>query len=674
MQCIILIYYIFAILEYDFLHQYMKYFPKIKYALFPLCIILFLLILSFLNLNGSSVGIYNSVLSKQVKEDPNLIFGVPRAIRGDQFLVALPMLISQDINNEPVINEDMGEGVSLGQQVFPIRSPFTIFKPTQLPFLFSDNTNFSYALSWWGEFCLLIISIYLLLLQLTNRNLLISIMGSLIFLATPMLQWWNQTAIITWISLGLFFFLRLFLEKNWKISLLYGVGLLYSIVTFIFQLYPPFQIPVAYVAAFVALGVIINNWTIVKKSLKISIPISIAAISIAAIIILLYFKQYEEIINIITNTVYPGERFIYAGAGNLTKLFDGFFNVLLQRDSNLAAFGNQSESSNFFLFFPPLILWVIYKNILRYLKKKNLDWVGIFISCAMLIFTIFYFLPVPDVLSKFSMFYLVHPQRLLMGFGFGSYLLMFYLLSKRNYYFSRNLIDKILVLLLSVFYGVLIYIVGNNLYKLSPAFFSFPTQINYQVMILSAGAFSSLLVYFLLQNFQKQFLILLLSFSIFSTIYINPLYKGLDILTNTDLAKYIQEVSEKEDSKWVAYNHNYLAQYALANNASIINGIHLYPQFKIWAILDPEKKYMDVYNRYAHINISEYKEGEEYIRLLYPDALEVNISPCDEKWNTLNVKYIITYQEMSYSCLELQKDFSEYGIKIYRRNLAITQP
>ena len=647
----------------------MKHSPKFKYALFPLCLILFLLIFSILNLNGSSVGIYNAVLSKQVKEDPNLIFGVPRAIRGDQFLVALPMLVSQDINNEPIVNQDMGEGLSLGQQIFPIRSPFTIFKPTQLPFLFSNNTNFSYALSWWGEFCLLIISIYLLLLQLTNRNLLISIIGSLIFLSSPMLQWWNQTAIITWISLGLFFFLRLFQEKNWKISLLYGVGLSYSIVTFIFQLYPPFQIPVAYVAAFVALGVIINNWAVVKKSLKISIPISIVAVLIATIIIFLYYKQHEEVVNIITNTVYPGERIIHAGAGNLTKLFDGFFNVLLQRDSNLPPFGNQSESSNFFLLFPPLILWVIYKNISRYLEKKNLDWVGICISCVLLIFTIFYFLPLPDVFSKFSLFYLVHPQRLLMGFGFGSYLLMFYLLSKRNYYLSRNFIDKIIVLLLSLCYGFFIYIVGNNLYRLSPAFFSFPTQISHQVMIISAGVFSSLLVYLLLQNSKKLFLILLLSFSIFSTIYINPLYRGLDILTNTDLAKYIQEVSEQDDSKWIGYNNNYLSQYALANNASIINGIHLYPQFEIWEILDPEKKYIDIYNRYAHINISEYEEGEEYIRLLYPDALEVNISPCDEKLDLLNVKYIITYQEMSYSCLELRKDFPKYGIKIYDRAL-----
>jgi hypothetical protein len=178
----------------------------------------------------------------------------------------------------------------------------------------------------------------------------------------------------------------------------------------------------------------------------------------------------------------------------------------------------------------------------------------------------------------------------------------------------------------------------------------------------------------LLNNYKKLFLIGFLAFSIISTIFINPLYKGLDILINTDLANYISEISIKDDSKWVGYNNNYLTQYALANNASVINGIHLYPQFRIWEVLDPEQEYVELYNRYAHINVSEYEEGEEYIRLMYNDALEVNISPCDEKWDTLNVKYIITYQEMSYSCLNLKKEFPEYEIKIYERTLPTQLP
>ena len=32
-----------------------------------------------------------------------------------------------------------------------------------------------------------------------------------------------------------------------------------------------------------------------------------------------------------------------------------------------------------------------------------------------------------------------------------------------------------------------------------------------------------------------------------------------------------------------------IAQYALANGADVINGVHIYPQFTLWEIIDPER-------------------------------------------------------------------------------------
>ena len=154
-------------------------------------------------------------------------------------------------------------------------------------------------------------------------------------------------------------------------------------------------------------------------------------------------------------------------------------------------------------------------------------------------------------------------------------------------------------------------------------------------------------------------------FSFVSTFFINPIYQGLDVLIKTELAEYISTISTQDDSKWVAYDKVSLAQYALANNANMINGVHLYPQFEIWEVLDPTKKYIDVYNRYAHVHVSEYDGEENFIKLLYPDVLVVNISPCDSKWEELNVKYVITPKSMEYECLTLLKEFSENKVYIY---------
>jgi len=643
----------------------------LKFGIYPLLITLSVCILALLHLNGSSVGIFNNVLSKDISQDQNLLLGEPRGIRGDQFMVMLPIIISQDINQNPEVNSDMGANTNLITQIAPSKNMLSLFRPTMLPFLILEDSEIAYSLYWFGEFALLLISTYLLLLILTKKNILISVLGSMIFLFTPFIHWWNQTNTITWISFILVFLLMILKEDSWKKAVVWGIGLLYSMITFLFILYPPFQISVSYIAFTFLLGYSLNNLKAIKQNLKIIVPVLITVVVLFLLFSILVYNRYLDVIQLIMGTSYPGARFISPGGGNVLHLFNGLYNILLQASSNNPPFANQSESSNFFLLFPPIVFWVLYKSVKTYFKGKKIDWIPVLISLNLIFFIIWYLVPLPDIISKYSLLSLVHPHRLLIGFGYGSYILMFYLLGN-NFRVSKNKSDNIIITILSSLFGFLIYFVGKGLYNISPSFFEYPSVFNYEYKILLASIFATFMTYLLLKKHTKLFLIGFLTFSIISTIFINPLYKGLDILINTNLANYIQETSENDDSKWVGYNNNYLTQYALANNASVINGVHLYPQFEIWEILDPEEEYVDIYNRYAHINISEYEKGEEYIRLLYPDALEVNISPCDEKWDKLNVKYIITYQDMSYTCLKLRKDFPEYGIKIYDRTISTT--
>lgn len=648
---------------------------KYKFLLYPFLISLLVLILSFLHLHGSSLGIYNQRLFNNTQKT-SLLFGTYRAIRSDEYLVGTPQFISQVINDSPSINKDMGEGINLGTSVIPAKNIFSIFRPQVWIFFLTNNLEFSFSFYWWMKFALLLISTYLLILEITKKNIPLAIAGSLLIYFTPFIQWWLSVDVISTLSFGIFFFLILIKENNLKKQIIYGLGLAYWIISFALLLYPPFQIPLMYSAIFIGIGVVLQKRKILfsnKEQIKKILLILLGVVILTIFSILMFFKQFEDVINITMNTVYPGARFISAGQGSLYQLLSGFYNILMQKDSNGAPFANQSEASNFFLLYLPLLVWVVYKNIILFIKKKNIDWIAISISLCLIFFTAFYFLPLPDLLSKYTGMYMVPPSRMWIGIGFMNYILIFYLLSKNIYKIQRSkILDWVISVTLLVLTGLLMYQTGKYLYNLNPNSFVWPTIISPDIKILLVTLFVPILLGLLLLGYKRLFLSIFLLFGIVSTIYINPLYKGLDILTNTELADYIEEVSTKDDSKWIAYDNNMLAQYALANNASIINGIHLYPQFEIWKILDPEGKYIDIYNRYAHINIGEYEEGEEYIRLLYPDALEVNISPCDEKWDRLNVKYIITYQDMSYTCLKLRKDFPEYGIKIYDRIISTT--
>ncbi len=650
-----------------------------KYYIFPLLIILSVIVLSLLNLHGSSIGIYSSILFAG-QEDKNIILGSPRAIRSDEYLSGTPLFVSQDINNEPSVNKDLGEGTNLSiSHNTPTRDIFSIFEPESWMFFLGNNSELAYAAFWWLRIGIMLLGIYLLLLEITNKNLFLSILGSLLFLCTPFIQWWMSADPMTQIgqiSFGIYFFIKLVKNNNKTSTVIYSALLAYTIIAFGLVLYPPFQIPLAWVAIFLAIGILIKNR---KDILKDKNNIKRLIISLLSIIItvigfaLAFYLSYKDVLQLTTNTVYPGARFVSAGQGSLYQLFNGFYNILMQKDFNGAPFANQSEASNFFILSLPLIVWVIYKSIYIYKEKHTIDYIGLSITACLIFFSAFYFLPLPDFFSKYTGMYMVPSGRMYIGIGFANYILILYMLTKDYYKVLRHKIsDWIVALSISILTGILIYKTGHFYYNLNPQSFAWPIMISANIKILMATIFVSIIVALLLFGYKKIFITLFLIFGIVSTIYINPLYKGLDILINTDLANYIKEVSMKDDSKWVAYNNIYLAQYALANNASIINGVHQYPQFEIWKILDPQKEYINIYNRYAHINISEYEQGEEYIKLLYPDSLEINISPCDKKLDSLNVKYVITNKKMSYSCLELKKDFSKYGITIYDRVKSIT--
>jgi hypothetical protein len=643
---------------------------QIKFYIYPLILFLLLVTLTSLKTHGSSIAVYNSILNLQA-EDNSLIFGEPREIRSDEFVVSTPILISQNLNNNKTINKDIGEGTNIGTNYnVPNNDIFSIFKPATWSFLIIKNSEFAFSLFWWSRIVIMLLGVYILVLELTQKNILISICASLAFLLSPMVQWWlsiDITAPIGLISFSNFFFIKLVNSKNIRNSLAFSFLLAYSIISFGLFLYPPFQIPLIWSSLFLGIAVLIKYWREKTPNKKDLLRITFSLLFTIILVIfflLLFIKQYHAIIKIIMGTVYPGTRFVQPGGGNLKLLLNGFFNILLQSDTNIAPFGNQSESSNFLLLFPPIVIWVIFKNISSYIKKHSLDWYGISLSLILLFFSAWYFLPLPKFTSQITFLYMVPQSRLLIGFGFSSYLLMLYILSRKFYKVQKTKLDKFLAILLSTSYGIITYSIGKNLYALSPNSFNYPKIINPDIKIILSSIFVFILLVILFWQHRKIFLTLFFGFSFISTFLINPLYKGLDVLINTELARYIQKTSIEDDSRWVVYGNHTLAQYALANNAKVLNGVHIYPQFEIWEIIDPEAKYQDIYNRYAHIAFSEKKTEQEIIEIIQADFIMVNINPCDTILKKLDIKYVMTTIPLEdTSCLTLQKRID--GIDIY---------
>ena len=265
----------------------------------------------------------------------------------------------------------------------------------------------------------------------------------------------------------------------------------YSIVTFSIILYPPFQIPLIYISFAIALGFISKNFREIKierRILKTLLAVTFSLL-LATFFILLFIKEIRPIMEITMKTTYPGARFVTAGLGDVNLLFNGFYNILLQADSNIAHFGNQSESSNFFLFFPPLIIWVVLKNLFSYKKRRSIDFIGVFLSIILLFYLAIYVLPLPSIVSKFTLMYLVPAQRLLIGFGFGSYLLMFYILGNNFYRIENRKIEIPIMVILSCLFAIFIFSIGSSILSTSPDSFKSPTFLKPTMKLILASGF-----------------------------------------------------------------------------------------------------------------------------------------------------------------------------------------
>jgi hypothetical protein len=593
------------------------------------------------------------------RKDHNLILGQPRAIRSDEWLVYTPKLISSIKNNFSPANQNMGLGENFVAQGFPVKHWRVIFHPNQWFFFFLPLEQ-AFSAYWWFLSVLMILGVYFLFLILT-KNIFISIFSSIIFFFTPFNQWWTYTLslFLGYGSFILIFFILILKEKKIFKRIFYLFGITYFLLCFAFIQYPPFQVAVFYVIAFLALGLFLKNIKQFNKNDYLFFIFSFFFVFLVSIFTLgKFYFEVKGVIDVIRNTVYPGKRFVADGQGSILHLLNGFYNLQLVSDlKGSAIYTNQSEASNFFLlsfFALPLYFWIAFNQI----KNKKIDWLFLGLNIIFLVLLFWYLFPWSKILSKFSLFYLVPKKRVVIGIGICAYILMFYFLIlkvKKDTFYSY----------LSIFLSFLTFFI--NLYIGFYFKYNYPVFIQNTYKIISISLLSGLLLYLLLAQHKKIFLILFFLFSFYSTYQVNPLYIGLDPILNTPLAKEIRKIAKETKNQYffVNYGSIVLEDYPQANGAKSLSGVYYYPQFEWLRKLDPQKKYESIYNRYAHTNFFYNPEIKDKFVLWGGDNYGVNINPCDRFFIDMKANYYLFNEKVNYKCLKLNKDIKISNMNIF---------
>lgn len=591
-----------------------------------------LVILVLFNINFSSLKVWCGYLNEP--EQANVLIGKERGIRSDEWLTQSSFMIGQATSEDGFqvqnANVEGGNGNMLMTSA-PVSDIVEISRPLLWGFHFLDAEH-GFSFYWSLKMIALIMVSIEIIKKITKGDNLLSLAGGLLLGLAPAMVWWLSTAVVDGYIYGmavviLFSYYMNNLDwKLWKKSLL-ALGILICLPGFVFMLYPAFQVPFGFFMLIVMLYDFIKNRKALKKHDYVLMGITIiASIGLVVRFLLLSWQS----IQLMMNTVYPGHRVDVGGNFITDNMITYFVNIFFPFTNRIA---NTCEPSTHFYSFIGLVIVIIalIKDINTEKKKENF---GLIVSLIGLyvVYLVWEFIGFTEILAKFSLLSFSPAQRTNIVLGILGVILTVVMLQKisKNKKFTKaqGITISLCVVMLSI------VLIKQSIYK-----GYFDSMIKYEVVFTIVFA----ITYFLIMGKKKHWAYTMFIIAMISGATVNPIAIGIAPLNKTEISNEIRKISEEDkEALWIGES-NLNGQYLIANDIKCLNGVNTCPNFKWLNIVDPEKEYCDIYNRFAHISI---KLGEKTeFNLIAADAYEASLTYKNIK--DLGAKYYFSSSKMS---------------------------
>lgn len=629
---------------------------------FPLLLLLTLIILTALRINGSSVGMYHSFVYGSSQQDPALLEGQPRPIRSDEWGVNTPAIVSQAKEGYPVVNQTVGHGQDMSVTFdVPTKELGSLFKPQNWAF-FVLPLEYAFAFKWWLLGVILMLACYAFFLTFLPRQYLLSALISVALFLSPFIQWWYQSITILPLAYGLLIAALVIRYYNYQgrisrrqIALLSAIG--YITTCFAITLYVPFVVPVGLGLTALLGGHLLNKWRAGSATTKQLILrqswLLVGVVLIVGLIAGLYLHSHSTAIEAIGNTVYPGDRTQASGGLPVSQFLGGYYNIYLQDDNRASHIDfNQSEASNFIylsLFLIPCLVFLLVK---RRSLELSFDWRIVGLLLVATAFLVRLFVPFSEIIFDALQLNRIPHNRLLIGFGFINLCLLAISLqhiTKQKLLPSRlRWVSVSLAAIVTLSVGLSLKLQHNGYLESILA-----------VVVISATL--STTTWLLVNKRLIAGALLLACFSFLSVAHVNPLYRGLGMLTHSSLVDTMRSLDDNK-TKWVV--GDYAASFESLPSASgvtSLSGVYAYPQLDVWRPIAADPASEAVYNRYAHVfftvgTLQQPALGKgAYFDPPALDAFRVHADPCSEFLQAENVRYLLATQETASPCLALTK-------------------
>ena len=586
-----------------------------------------------LELNGSSIGIWNRYVPNSRAEPP--LFGVERAIRSDEYAVFTPMTLAQSFAKPawPYFNDIPRAAPTDMFSVYaqPVRHPLLVFRP-----FLAGHVLFGFrrglAFFWAGRWLALLLVLYELLKLLTGGNKPLSGAGSLLVVLSPVVQWWGAiNALAEMLIFGSLFVLCLdrfmrgaSLRDRWLVI----VGMGYCGVAYAMTLYPAAQVPFAYVFGGLSL------WTVLRRAK--GFCADIATWAFAGVVVLAaagclawYLRLSGESFRIMSDTVYPGRRFD-CGGGFRKGFGLSWGNLFFPWTSPVVEDGNSFNRATFPDFFPLGFGLALF----LFLRRRVRDLLLVLLVAVATVLCFYCTTGFPRWLAGLSFLSRSTAPRAFVALGFVQLLLLV-----RSASLLRPSPSVRISIPVAVGFAILAMVFAHLSY---PRYLSAPGLLAVGV-VAAAGCWCFLRFHASPGRAALFFAV----FAICAGAFVNPVQRGDAGVPDSDLARTVRSIAVADDGVWLVEGAFFpMNQYPLLVGAPTVNAGNLCPAIERWRTLDPDGRSEETWNRYAvGIRIDLEPVERETISLTGFDTFRV--SAPGSLLSKLNVRYLMSRRDVA---------------------------
>ena len=589
-------------------------------------------------LNGSSIGMWNGYVSDGTAAGP-IIAGADRPIRSDEWCVFTPMALSQYYNNfgpESDILRGTETDVYMvyGQSV---KDWSVIFRPFQLGYLFLSPAG-GLSFYWCAKLIALLLVSFDFGLLLTGRRRYLSLAYAFMIAFAPVVQWWFSTNAFPDMLVygqGLVLCLAGYLDTDrYTLRCIYAAGMAWLSCCYLLVIYPAWQVPFFYVFLFLGIALIAMKAPGMAFKASKDVPILFVPAMLAALSMYFVIVRSWDAISLVMHSVYPGARMETGGIGP-SVLFRYVANAAFPyTDKNVP--GNVCEMAAFYDMFPLGLLAAA--PLIR--KKKDGLLISIIAAAALL--GIYVVIGFPPFLSKLTLLSNSQAERSAVALSYCNLLLLFRSISVWQDMEGDAATDErrrkgIICICIAACSAAVSSVLANEL--LYSEYFTFRVGIFCAAVLLVCAV--------CIISGSKAGYILLCAACIFMGATVNPLRAGLEDIRTEPLGKAIEQTAaDDRTSKWIAVSDTWvMGNYPIMFGARTVNCTNTYMNTELWGILDPEKKYEDIYNRYAHMMVEISEKPVVEVSLLTPDQIRLRIGA--DRLPELGVRYVISDKDLS---------------------------